>query len=278
VQVNTAAHQAVVKVLSGQGNGAISAQNGQIVLNLGPFIAVVKQDLIQHGFSLASNIPAVSPTVALFQAKDLGKAQSLYRLVTTLKIVLPILALLLLAAGVWAARGRRRALVRAALGVAASMLILGIGLQIARGIYLSSTLPTDAAAAAFDALVHFLKNGLRVVLLAGLIIAIAAYFTGPSRTAVQTRSALKSGIDWIRDSGGRRGVSAGPAGRWTYLHRTSLRIGAVALAALIFVFLSEPTVLAVIVIVAVLLIVLGLIELIGDRPPAEPPTAGQAAS
>jgi len=99
VQVNTAAHQAVVKVLSGQGNGAISNQNGQIVLNLGPFIAVVKQDLLQHGFSLASNIPPVSPTVALFQAKDLGKAQSLYRLITTLKIVLPILALLLLAAG-----------------------------------------------------------------------------------------------------------------------------------------------------------------------------------
>ena len=235
----------------------------------------------EHGFSLASNIPAVTPTVALFQAKDLGKAQSLYRLVTTLKIVLPILALLLLAAGVWVARGRRRTLVRAALGVAASMLILGIGLQIARGIYLnsvpSSTLPSDAAAAAFDALVHFLKNGLRVVLLVGLIVAIAAYFTGPSRTAVQTRSALKSGADWVRDFGGRKGMSAGPAGRWTYLHRTALRIGAVALAAPIFVFLSEPTVLAVIVIVAVLLILLGLIELIGGRPPTEPLRAGQAA-
>ena len=234
----------------------------------------------EHGFSLASNIPAVTPTVALFQAKDLGKAQSLYRLVTTLKIVLPILALLLLAAGVWVARGRRRMLVRAALGVAACMLILGIGLQIARGIYLNSvpgsTLPSDAAAA-FDALVHFLKNGLRVVLLGGLIVAIAAYFTGRSRTAVQTRSALKSGSDWVRDFGGRKGISAGPAGRWTYLHRTALRIGAVALAALIFVFLSEPTVLAVIVIVAVLLILLGLIELIGGRPPAEPLRAGQAA-
>jgi hypothetical protein len=35
VQANTVAHQAVVKVLSGQGNGAISTKNGQIVLNLG---------------------------------------------------------------------------------------------------------------------------------------------------------------------------------------------------------------------------------------------------
>jgi hypothetical protein len=83
-------------------------------------------------------------------------------------------------------------------------------------------------------------------------------------------------MDRVRDLGGRRGVSAGPAGQWTYLHRTALRIGAVTLAALIFVFLAEPTVLAVIVIVAVLLIVLGLIELIG-RPPAQEPTAVQAA-
>ena len=51
-----------------------------------------------------------------------------------------------------------------------------------------------------------------------------------------------------------------------------------ALAALIFLFLGEPTVLAVLVIVIVLLIVLGLIELIGGRPPAESLTADQAAS
>lgn len=281
VQVNTVAHQALVKVLSGQGNGAVSTKNGQIVLNLGPFIAVVKQDLLQHGFSLASNIPPVSPTIALFQAKDLGKAQSLYRLVTTLKIVLPIVALLLLAAGVWAARGRRRALVGAALGVAASMLILGIGLRIGRAVYLnsvpSSTLPSDAAAAGWDALVHFLWNGLRVVMAVGLVIAMAAYFTGPSRTAVQTRSALKSGTDWIRNFGERRGVSTGPVGQWTYLHRKALRIGAVTLAGLIFIFWGEPTALIVIAIVVVLLIVLGLIEIIG-RPPAQEPMAGQAAA
>ena len=277
VQVNRAAHQSLVKVLSGQGNGAISTSNGQITLNLGPFIAEVKQDLIKHGFSLASNIPPVSPTLALFQAKDLGKAQSYYRLVKAGRIVLIVLSLVLLAAGVWVARGRRRALIGAALGVAASMLILGIGLQIARGIYLSSvpssTLPSDAAAAAYDALVHFLRVTLRVVLLVGLVIAIGAFFTGPSRTAIRTRSALKSGMDWIRHYGERRGVSTGPVGEWTYHHRRGLRIGAVALFALIFVFLGSPTVLVVIVLVILLLLVLGLIELIG-RPAAKPETAG----
>src|SRR6185295_10286441 len=203
VQVNTTAHQAVVQVLSGQGNGAISTSNGQITLNLGPFIAVVKQDLVAHGFALASNIPPISPTVALFQAKDLGKAQAGYRLIRTLKIVLPILMLALLAAGVWVARKRRRALIGAALGLAASMLVLAIGLLIARSIYLSSVppsvLPGDAAAAAFDAMVHFIKITLRVVLAVALVVAIGAFFTGPSRAAIQTRSLLKSGLSRIRN-------------------------------------------------------------------------------
>ncbi len=277
VQVNTLAHQALVKVLSGQGNSSVSVRNGQIVINLGPLIDVAKQDLIAHGFSLASNIPAVSPTLALFQAKDLGQAQSLYRLVKAGKIVLPIVVLLFLGAGVYVARGRRRALVGAGLGLAASMLVLAIGLEIGRGIYLSSVpssvLPSDAASAAFDAFVHFIKVGLRVVLAVGLVVAIGAFFTGPSHTAVQTRSAIKSGIDWLRNFGERKGVSTGPVGQWTYLHRKSLRVGAVALAALIFVFWGEPTALVVILIVVVLLVVLGLIELIG-RPPA-PQTAGQ---
>ncbi len=279
VQVNTTAHQAVVQVLSGQGNGAISTSNGQITLNLGPFIAVVKQDLVAHGFALASNIPPISPTVALFQAKDLGKAQAGYRLITTLKIVLPILALVLLAAGVWVARGRRRALIWAALGLAASMLVLAIGLLIARSIYLNSVppsvLPGDAAAAAFDAMVYFIRVGLRVVLAVGLVVAIGAFITGPSRAAIQTRSALKSWLGWIRNFGERRGVSTGPVGEWTYAHRRGLRIGAVALFALIFVFWGHPTGLVVIVLVILLLLVLGLIELIG-RPPAEPGTAAEA--
>jgi len=47
--------------------------------------------------------------VTLFSAKYLVKAQSAYRLINNLKIVLPVLTLLL-AAGVFAARGRRRAL------------------------------------------------------------------------------------------------------------------------------------------------------------------------
>ena len=68
-------------------------------------------------------------------------------------------------------------------------------------------------------------------------------------------------------------MSTGPVGRWTYAHRKGLRVGAVALAALLFVFWGRPTALVVILIAVLLLVVLGLIELIG-RPPARPGGAG----
>jgi hypothetical protein len=279
VQANTLVHQELVKVLSGRGSSSVSVKNGQVVLNLGPFIDVVKQDLVSRGFTLVSKIPAINPTLTLFSATYLVKAQSAYRLINDLKIVLPILVLLLLALGVYAAFGHRRALIGAGLGLAASMLVLAVGLFIFRSIYLNSVppgkLPADAAAALFDTLVAFIKQALRTVLVVGLVVAAGAFLAGPSAIAVRVRGAFTHGLGWIRQGGEQAGVRTGPVGTWTYTHRKVLRISAVALAALIFVFWGQPTAVVVIVIAVLLLVVLGLIELIGRRPPARPEMAGQ---
>jgi hypothetical protein len=276
-QVNRAAHQAIVAVLSGRGskNGALGVSNGQVTLDIAPLIAVAKQDLVARGLTIAGKIPIVHATFALFPSKNLAKAQGVYRLINNLKIVLPILTLVLLGAGVWVARSHRRALIGAGLGFAASMLVLGAGLTIARAIYLNSvpaSASADAAAAAFDILVRFIKTGLRTLLVVGLIVAVGAFFTGPSAAAVATRSAFSSGLGRLRRGGESAGLSTGPVGRWTYTYRNALRIGAVALAAVIFVFWDRPTVTVTIVIAVVLLVVLGLIELIGRPPPQPTPT------
>ena len=153
--------------------------------------------------------------------------------------------------------------------------MLGAGLAIARAIYLgtvpASALPADAAAAAFDILVRFIKTALRTLLVVGLIVALGALLTGPSATAVATRSAFSSGLGRLRNRGESAGLSTGPAGRWTYTHRHALRIAAVALAALVFVFWGHPTAAVTIVIAVLLLVVLGLIELIGRPPPHHAP-------
>jgi hypothetical protein len=278
IKVNTVAHQTLVNALTGH-SGAISLSNGQVTIDLGPFINIVKQALVARGFSLVNSLPQIHPTLALFSSRDLVKAQTGYRLINDLKIVLPILALLLIGAGIYVARGHRRALVGAGLGFAASMLLLGAGLLIFRGIYLntvpSSALPSDAAAAMFDTFVRFIREALRTLLVVGLVVAAGAFFSGPSATAVQTRKAFRLGLGWIRHVGGDAGVTTGPVGRWTYAHRKGLRIGAAGLAALIFVFWGRPTALVVILLTILLLVVLGLIELIG-RPIAQSETAAQS--
>ena len=62
------------------------------------------------------------------------------------------------------------------------MLVPGVGLFIFRGIYLGSVpsgvLPANAAAALFDTVVQFIKDGLRTVLVAGLVVAAGCH-AGP---------------------------------------------------------------------------------------------------
>jgi hypothetical protein len=279
LQVNRVAHAQLVKVLSGQGNSAISTSNGQVILDLSPFISIVKQALVKRGLSIVNSLPPIHPTITLFSSKTLVQAQTLYRLINDLKWVLPFLSLILIALGVYIARHHRRALVAAGLGFAGSMVLLGAILAIFRGVYINSVpnsvVPSDAAAAAFDIMVRFIKQGLRVLLVVGLVVAIAAFFTGPSVTAVRTRGAFVKGLGWLRASGEHAGLRTGPVGRWTYAHRKGLRVAAASLVALILVFSGQPTGLTVLWLAVLLLVLLGLIELIGRRPaPAQPEMAG----
>ena len=156
------------------------------------------------------------------------------------------------------------------------MLVLGAGLAIARAIYLSSVpasvLPADAAAAAFDILVRFIKTALRTLLVVGLIVAVGALLTGPSAAAVRPARRFLPASVRCAAAANPPGLSTGPAGTWTYTHRHALRIAAVALAAVIFVFWGRPTAAVTIVIAVLLLVALGLIELIGRPPPQPTPT------
>jgi hypothetical protein len=274
VQANTSVHQILVKALSGPGRRRDQREQRPGRPPPWPVHQPRQAGPDQARLHSRQRLPAINSTLSLFSAKYLVKAQTGYRLINDLKIVLPILTLLLLALGVYVARGHRGALIGAGLGLAASMLVLGAGLLIFRGVYLNgvpgTVLPADAAAALFDTLVRFIKEGLRTSLVVGLVIAAGAFLTEPSLTAVRIRGSFASGLGQLRQGGELAGVRTGPVGTWTYAHRAGLRVSAAAAAALLFVFWGQPTAAVVIVLAALLLVVLGLIELIGSRPPAEP--------
>ena len=271
VTANRSAHQALVAALTGQTGEGITIANNTVSINLGPFIQVVKQRLVERGFDLASRIPDVNPSFTILQSEAIGKAQGAFSLLNVIGNWLPIIMLILLALGVYVAKGHRRALVGAGLGLAVGMVALAVGILLFRTIYLNAlplgVFDREAAAAFFDTLVRFLRLGLRTVLVFGLIIALAGFFTGRSVTAVRARAGLKSGIGWLRGGAESAGFRTGPVGAWVYTYKRVLWIAVIAIAALVLVFWDQPTGKVIVGITLAVLVVLVIIEFLG-RPPS----------
>jgi hypothetical protein len=260
-----------VTLLSGEQGGAVSAQNGTVTLNLAPIIERVKQQLIAEGYSVANRIPTVNRSFVLVSSDSVTKVQGLYRLLNALGSWLPAIALALLAMGVYVARGHRRALLLGSLGIVMSMLALGVALAVARPLYLDSVptdlLPREAAGNVFDTLVRFLRDGLRATAVLALVVAFAAFFTGPSTTAERTRSAFVKGTGSLRGTADSAGLSTGPVGTWIFAHKRPLRLAMVIAGGLLLTFWSRPTVGVVVGTALAVLVGIGLIELLG-RPPS----------
>src|SRR5687767_5374465 len=164
------AHRQMVTLLSGEGE-AIVVRGDTVYLELGPFVVLAKERLSDAGLTAVNLVPDVNPTVALAKADTLVRAQTAYSTLDTVAGVLPWVVLILLVAGVYLARNRFRALVGAGLGIGLSMVVLGAGLLVARGL-LVGAVPARAApatASGFDIIVTYLRLGLRTLLVLGLV-------------------------------------------------------------------------------------------------------------
>src|SRR4051812_6683346 len=258
-----AAHQQAVTVLSGDSK-AVVVRGDKVYLDLAPFIDLAKKRLSDRGLTAVNAIPDVHPTVALAKADTLVRAQSAYTALDRVARVLPWVALLLFAVGVYLARNRWRALVGVGLGLALSMVVLAAGLLVARGMMINAV-PARAApatASGYDIVVHYLRLGLRALLVLGLVVALGGFLAGRSDTAVRIRRASAQRLHRVR--GGP--AAGGPVATWVRAHIRGLRIGAVALAVLTFVFLTQPSGVTILLIAVALLVVLAVIEFLGRAP------------
>jgi hypothetical protein len=201
------AHDQAGAVLSGS-TSALAIRGDTVTLDLAPFIEVAKQQLVEAGLTAANRMPDVHPTIAIADAEGLVKAQAAYTMLDRLATWLPWLSIGLLALGVYLASDHRRALVAAGLGFAAGMLVLGIGLLIARSVLIDAVpgRSTAPAAASFDIIVRFLRDGLRALLVLGLVVALGAFLAGPSVTATRIRGGTVRFLAWLRGRTGLRSV------------------------------------------------------------------------
>jgi hypothetical protein len=194
---------------------------------------------------------------------------------------LPVAVLVLLAAGVALARDRRRALLKGALGLTAAMLVLGAALAVARTWYVGTT-PADilnesAAGNVFDTLVRFMRTGLRMVAVAGLVVALGAFLTGPSSFAVKTRATFEGGLGSLRGGAESAGWNAGRFGTWVFGYKRALQATVAILGGLVLVFWARPTGWVVLGIALAVVLGLAVIEFLATPPVPTPavPSGGE---
>jgi hypothetical protein len=198
---NRTAHGAVVAALRGDTQNGVTVSDNAVTVNLAPFLAQVKQQLVDRGFSLASRIPAVNAQFTVLESEDIGKVQRAYSLLDTLGYWLPFIVLAIFVLGAYIVPHHRRAAIVFGVAVAVTMLILGAVLAYARNRYLNGLPPQRSRAAnevLFDTVVRYLREGLRSVALIGLAVAIGAFFTGHSTTATTVRGWINRGAALIR--------------------------------------------------------------------------------
>jgi hypothetical protein len=269
-RANRRAHTQVVDVLTGNKSHRITTSNGEVAINLGPAVTAVRKKLSSLGISAFSGSGTrVSPRFVLVQSDELKSAQSAVNLLQKLSIVLPILTLLLYAGAIALSRKRRKTVMWCGLGLSIGMLVILTAFNVGRAIYLDAVttpqLTRAAAQAAYDQLLSFLRFGTRSLFLLGIIVAIAAWLSGPSPSATKLRTLARGGES-------RQLATEGFAG-WVARSRTGIRIVVIGLAAVVLVTWSHPKALTVLVIAILVLIVLAVTEIVA-REPAETVSTG----
>ncbi|MFL6182431.1 MAG: hypothetical protein ACJ73J_08985, partial [Actinomycetes bacterium] len=214
-EINRTASTALVAYVNSEGSSALTIENGQLFLDLGPVLDSVKQTLTDQGFSLAAKIPSTTAQIRLpvGDVSAIQQLKSTLHLLNVLAYVLPLLALLCFIGAVLLMRDRRRGVVIVGVIVAGAALLLGVGIAVGREGYLNAATDGGAnpetAAVLFDTLIRFLRNGIRVFFLIGVLLAIGAVITGPSTWAVRTRKTIGS---LITSGGERTGWDSGAFG------------------------------------------------------------------
>jgi hypothetical protein len=273
---NRRAHTQVVAVLTGNEDGRISTKDGKVVIRIGPIVEKVRERLSSLGVDIfsasASEGERINREFVLFESEDLTKIQGAVSLLDDVAVVLPILLFVLLAAAIALSGNRRRTVVRAAIGVAIAAALLLTVFNVLRSVYLdavtSQTLSRDAAAAAYDQLLEFLRLSTRTTFAVAIVIALGAWLAGPG--AMATR--IREGVKGLVSGEGAASVEPSSTSRIVTRYKTALRVVVVGAALALLMVLAQVTPLTVLVVAVLVVLGLLLVEFLGRGGDPDPPT------
>ena len=97
VRINTRAQQALHRVLTGEGSGAVTVQGNEVVLDVDEVINAVKERLVARGLTLVENvpIPETDRQIVLLESDGLEQLRTIYAFGNPVAIwMLPLVAAL----------------------------------------------------------------------------------------------------------------------------------------------------------------------------------------
>ena len=190
-QANRRAHGALINVLEGKDAGPISTANGNVVLDLRPFLQQIAARLGIED-RLKERAPATSGEIVILKSDQLNAAQTAVRTLKALSIWLVLLVLALYALAIYLARGSRRTKLEIA---GFSFVLVGLLLIVVRRVLGDAIVDSLVKVEASKPAVHsiwlietdLLRNLAFALIIYGLLAVFGGFVAGPSRAAVSLR-------------------------------------------------------------------------------------------
>ncbi len=193
VQATAAAQSKLIALIDDEGE-FVSTTGGVVTLDLKSLLESVTAQLGLPG-ALVAKLPESATSIEVMKSSELDAAQKGLKLLKTAGYVLTAITLLLYAAAIALARGRRRETLRA---VGFSFIVIGAAVLFARsagGDAVVSSLSgaassDDAVRAAFTVGTSLMLETGQSIVAYGIVIVLAAWLAGPTALATSVRRGM----------------------------------------------------------------------------------------
>jgi hypothetical protein len=192
-EANRRAHKRLLQIVEDGGGGAVSTAGGNVTLDLKQLLTEVSTELGVGG-RIVDRLPADAAQLTVLKSDELELAQDGVRVLKALAIILVVLALGLMALGVYLARSWRREALRACgfgLIVAGALALIGRSLGGGAVVGLAKTAAVEPALAnTWSISTSLLVEAATATLIYGIVVVFAAWLAGPTAWATATRRGL----------------------------------------------------------------------------------------
>ena len=198
---NRTAHKLFLKTVEG-GGPIVSTSNGVVTLDLTGLLQQLESRL-GIGGKLAAKIPPGSAQVTVLKSHQLSTAQSVFKVLRALPIVLIVLLLAAFGGAIALGRGRRRKiLMMAGFGFIVAGALALIARSLGGDAVVNSVTNTESAKPAVESVwrigTSLLAEAATAAIGYGVVIVFGAWLAGPTRAAVAIRRAL---APYLREPG-----------------------------------------------------------------------------